>query len=95
MPGDTFGSRLLLIRHHRDLTQDDAAKACGLKSPTWNTWEHGASPRNMAEVVDAIHRGLNVDREWLMWGTKTGADMGRDATGWTSQILKVPALSGR
>lgn len=68
IPADTFGSRLALVRHGLELSQLEAAEACGLSAPTWSTWERGASPRNMAAVVDAIHRGLHVDRDWLMWG---------------------------
>lgn len=68
VPTDTFGSRLLLVRAELHLSCEEAASKCGLKAPTWNTWERGSSPRNMAAVVDAIHQGLGVDRDWLMWG---------------------------
>lgn len=68
VPEDSFGSRLVLVRRELDLTTEEAAKRCGLKAPTWNTWENGARPRGMNDVVEAIHKGLGVSRAWLMWG---------------------------
>lgn len=74
VPATSFGSRLLLVRHAKRITVDEAAARCGLKSATWSTWEHGASPRNMAQVVESIHVGLGVSREWLMWGRSRNGD---------------------
>jgi transcriptional regulator with XRE-family HTH domain len=68
VPTDSFSGRLSQIRHELKLSQADAAERCGLAGPTWSTWENGASPRNMAKVVEAIHDGLGVNRAWLMWG---------------------------
>jgi transcriptional regulator with XRE-family HTH domain len=50
------------------MTQEQAAAACGLNRATWRLWEAGGSPRNMADVVAKITRGLGVDRDWLLWG---------------------------
>jgi len=69
VPEDTFGGRLLLLRHSLGLTSEQIAEKCGLNRASWNTWEHGVSPRNMAEVVEKIHQGTGADRGWLMWGT--------------------------
>lgn len=69
VPPETFGSRLKRLRRALGWDQKQAAEACGLNEKTWGSWEAaGGSPRNMAEVVDKIHRATNVDREWLMWG---------------------------
>ncbi len=68
VPRDTFGARLALLRRELGLTAEEAAARCGLNRATWQTWEHGASPRNMSTVVAKIALGTGVSREWLMWG---------------------------
>jgi len=70
-PDDTFGSRLLLVRRALQLTTEEAATACGLVSPTWNTWENGSTPRKLNDVVEKISQALGVDRDWLMWGLRS------------------------
>jgi len=70
-PDDTFGSRLLLVRRALQLTTEEAAAACGLVSPTWNTWENGSTPRKLNDVVEKISQALGVDRDWLMWGLRS------------------------
>lgn len=74
VPTESFGDRLVLVRRHvGNISTEEAAARAGLKAPTWNTWENGASPRNMAEVVAKIHDAFGVDRDWLMWGSQAGA----------------------
>jgi hypothetical protein len=68
IPADTFAARLVLIRHDLDLTTVEAGSRCGIHYATWNTWERGGSPRNMADVVNKISRALDIDPNWLMWG---------------------------
>lgn len=58
----------MMLRKELGLTTEQAADRCGLNRATWQTWEHGASPRNMAAVVAAITLATGVDRDWLMWG---------------------------
>lgn len=67
-PADTFGNRLTLIRREKGLTVEDAARLAGVAHPTWSTWEHGARPRDLADVVSRISTALGVDRVWLTWG---------------------------
>lgn len=69
VPEDTFATRLILTRRQLGLNQEDAATRCSVNPKTWATWELGANPRGMHEIVDAIHRELGVSREWLMWGS--------------------------
>lgn len=76
VPAADFGTRLLLVRTNLDLTIEEIAKFTGQKAATWSTWERGASPRNMAAVVDAIAETLAVDRDWLMWGGDLGTGPG-------------------
>lgn len=66
---DTFGSRLRLLRLALDdATIEQVARRCGIPAPTWRTWERGASPHQLARVIEQIHEATGVAREWLMWG---------------------------
>lgn len=78
MPSDTFATRLLIARSQRDMTQQQAADACGINRATWALWEGGSSPRNMADVVMKIAAGLGVDRDWLLWGGPLSHPSGPD-----------------
>lgn len=71
VPADSFGSRLIQLRRAMGLGQKEMALKCGYNDRTWNTWERGAVPRKLNEVVAAIHRATGVDRDWLMWGYGT------------------------
>lgn len=68
VPTDTFGGRLILLRHQLGLTIEEAAERTGQKPATWSTWERGSMPRSMAAIVAAISLATGVSREWLMWG---------------------------
>jgi len=68
VPRDTFAARLALLRRELGITAEEAAARCGLNRATWQTWEHGASPRNMSAVVAKIALATGVSRDWLMWG---------------------------
>lgn len=69
VPELTFGRRLLLLRTTLQLTQTQIAKMCEVSPATWNTWEHGAMPRDMASVSEKIERATRVSKEWLLWGS--------------------------
>lgn len=78
-PPDTFAARLRQLRFALDNVSVEAiAAACGIKDSTWSSWENGRCPRGMDEVVKAIEAGvrlyfeIEVDRNWLMWGTAFG-----------------------
>lgn len=73
VPSDTFGARLALLRRQLRLTTEEIADLCGLNRGTWQTWEKGASPRNMNAVVAAISLATGVDKDWLMWGGPLGS----------------------
>ena len=69
VPADTFAGRLMISRLHAgNLTIQEAAQRCGLVDQSWSNWEHGRLPRDRVEIVEAISEGLNVDRDWLMYG---------------------------
>ena len=101
VPTTDFGTRLLLARKHAGLTVREAAIRCGLHYATWSTWERGARPADMATVVDAISKGLGVDRMWLIWGEIPGSDAinsrwnySLDADGDESDTFRVSGESG-
>lgn len=72
VPQDTFATRLLTMRRELGKTQKEAADACGLDDGSWSNWENGTRPQKLIEVVEAICRTFNVDREWLIWGVQKG-----------------------
>jgi hypothetical protein len=89
VPLDTFGTRLILLRRHLQVSVDEISPKCGQSPHTWATWERGATPRNMATVVAAISASVGVDRDWLMWG---GPLSERDASPWLLPIAElIPA----
>ena len=67
-PEDSFGARLRLVRGELGLTVEDIALRCGVRTPTWSSWERGSLPRGMHRIVERIAEVTGVDREWLMWG---------------------------
>lgn len=72
-PTDTFAGRLRVLRLALgDISVEEASDRCGLPTATWRTWEKGAHPRRMADVVARIEDSTGVDRDWLMWGGDTG-----------------------
>ena len=75
IPDDTFGGRLMLLRHQLGLTTEEIAERCDLKTPTWSTWERGAIPRGMNAVVAKIALATGVSRNWLMWGGPVGSGL--------------------
>lgn len=68
VPPDTFADRLLRVRKARKLTVDKAASSAGVSAATWSTWERGAHPRDLLDVVQRVSEGLDVSRDWLLWG---------------------------
>jgi|SRR5882757_7944920 len=69
IPQDTFGHRLLLARAEAgNLTLDVAATRCGLNPQNWSNWEKGKTPRDQVEVAEVVAEGLNIDRDWLLYG---------------------------
>jgi transcriptional regulator with XRE-family HTH domain len=69
-PRDRWASRLVLLRLDMGLSQKEIAELCGIKRPTWATWENGAIPRNQAEVARKITQATGYDRDWLLFGDR-------------------------
>lgn len=69
IPPDTFAARLRLARMVAgDISIREAAPLCGLNYGSWTGWERGAMPRDLLGTVEKISAGLNIDREWLLFG---------------------------
>lgn len=69
IPTDQFRYRVLLARLHAGgLTTREAAARCGVTYASWSNWERGMKPRDLLDVVEKISEGLEVDRDWLLWG---------------------------
>lgn len=67
-PEDTFGTRLRLVRYQLGLSVEELSARCGVRTPTWSSWERGTAPRGMNRIVERIAVETGVDRDWLMWG---------------------------
>jgi transcriptional regulator with XRE-family HTH domain len=76
IPPDNFADRLLRARKARQLTVAQAAARAGVSAATWSTWERGAHPRDLLDVVRRVSGGLDVDRDWLVWGATATTSRG-------------------
>jgi transcriptional regulator with XRE-family HTH domain len=81
VPRNTFGARLVLLRHDLGLSQEEAADLCGVKRPTWATWEKGSIPRGQAEIARKISRATGYDLGWLLYGPEDDPSVGKLLTG--------------
>ena len=98
-PPDTFASRLRQLRYGLgNPTVKEIATACGIPAATWNTWENGKRPQGMNEKVAAIVAGVretygvDVNRDWLMWGGTSSAWFTDSEHGSASQLAFWPTL---
>lgn len=78
VPVESFATRLVQLRRHLGWNQGEAAGRCGLDDGSWSNWERGVKPRDMASIVARIHAATGVDRDWLMWGTGSAANVSGD-----------------
>jgi transcriptional regulator with XRE-family HTH domain len=92
IPPDTFPDRLLRARKARKLTVAQAAAKAGVSPATWSTWERGAHPRDLLDVVQRVSNGLDVDRDWLVWGHAEGTSRSTTAE-YVGDIFGGPAAS--
>lgn len=66
---DSFAGRLRLARlDSGDLSVQQAAKACGIPTPTWRKWEHGTKPHDIEKAARQVEAGLGIYGPWLMAG---------------------------
>lgn len=75
IPDDqTFGARLALIRQAQGWGNvKEAARACGIPTETWRSWESrtdASLPRKAVERVRQIVGVTGVDLDWLLLGRR-------------------------
>lgn len=67
---ETFADRLRLLRlADGDQSVQAMATKCGVPTPSWRKWEHGAMPHDLPKIVRRIHQATGVDMAWLAFGT--------------------------
>jgi transcriptional regulator with XRE-family HTH domain len=74
IPQDTLAVRVKIARDEAGLSQREAALKCGLTFGEWQGIENGAAARGLDKKIDKIARGLDYDRDWLMWGGPLATD---------------------
>jgi len=57
--------RLIDARKSRGLSQEEAAKQCGVSSMTWSRWERQATSPDI-EALKKICKGLKVSADFLI-----------------------------
>lgn len=70
----TFGARLALIRQRMGWGNvEKAAKACGISTETWRSWERdNREPHRPATVAKQISGATGCDYYWLLVGPEGG-----------------------
>jgi transcriptional regulator with XRE-family HTH domain len=72
---ESFGVRLVLVRHQMGWNAKEAALACGIAAQNWREWEQsGRRPRDYEGICKQIAARTKCDLIWLMTGTPS--------TGW-------------
>jgi len=70
---ESFGVRLVLVRHQMGWNAKEAALACGIAAQSWREWEQsGRRPRDYEGVCRQIAERTRCDLIWLMTGTPSG-----------------------
>lgn len=70
---ESFGVRLVLVRHQMGWNAKEAALACGIAAQNWREWEQsGRRPRDYEGVCKQIAERTLCDLIWLMTGTPSG-----------------------
>jgi hypothetical protein len=78
---DTFGVRLVLVRHQMGWNAKQAAVACGVKPQSWREWEmFRRHPRDYEAVCRQIAARTGCDLVWLMCGQVPSGAPSRDRT---------------
>lgn len=70
----TFGARLALIRQRMGWGNvEKAAKACGISTETWRSWERdNREPHRMQTIARQIATATGCDYLWLLIGPDDG-----------------------
>jgi hypothetical protein len=66
---ESFGVRLVLVRHQMSWNAKEAALACGIAAQNWREWEQsGRRPRDYEGICKQIADRTKCDLMWLMTG---------------------------
>lgn len=65
---ETFGDRLRAARVEAGVSQRELAESLGVIRTNVDRWEHGRTPRNVADVAGQVARLLGVSASWLVFG---------------------------
>lgn len=66
---DSFGVRLVLVRHEMGWNAKEAALACGISPQSWREWElSGRRPRDYEGICKQIAARTGCNLIWLMAG---------------------------
>lgn len=106
IPVDTFAIRLAVVRAVMGWNYDQAARATGIGSETWRTWEKGK--RRCTDVLgvgSVIAEVTGLSRDWIVLGGPLAAERvarvthGHQRTSVTGRYSQVgrhtPHVSGR
>jgi transcriptional regulator with XRE-family HTH domain len=77
----TLGARLALVRHRMNWNVKEAARECGVPAASWRSWEEGAQPRRVFEVLSLIAERTGADYMWLLMGDQAPGAAGSTGTG--------------
>lgn len=97
---DSFGARLILVRHRMGWNMKEAALACGLPQASWRGWEvDGNRPRDLVDVCRKIAKRTGASYDWLLDGRVQAAsglsrEDTRSDTGWYRTPATASTTSG-
>lgn len=67
LPEWNLADRLRKVRRDNHLTQDQMARALGIKTVTWGAWEAGRThPNDVVTLATAIERRFGVPAAWVL-----------------------------
>lgn len=56
----------------------EAARECGVPAASWRSWEEGAQPRRVFEVLSLIAERTGADYMWLLMGDQRPGSTGAE-----------------
>lgn len=70
----SLGARLALVRHRMGWNVKEAAKECGVPAASWRSWEEGAQPRRLLDILRGIAERTGCDYMWLLMGPRATSE---------------------
>lgn len=82
--GEVLGDRIRQLRRERGMSQEELAKAVGIRQPSLSKIEKGDTHQLRASTLMRMARALEVDPEYLRTGVRPAA-----------QELQIPGTAGK